>query len=339
MSNKRRRPEWGDNYSNDNNVNYPQKRNRVANYYHRNNHQSLYNNNNNNYNNNNNSRQYRQPLPPQHNLFNESYNQSIGRNCNNSVSSYVYNRGGSRYGHDNNNNNNNNNNTRNNNYSYKKNNFVNNSQKGNNYHNKNSSNNTRNNQRATSPRLCTYGDKCFNIKCKFEHPSGANRNGIVDKRVKYKVEAKGTGDMFVDQQKLTDPKKIQQRKKQINLGKDTKGYFNYIKLIPKNKRNGDYKAHPRTPDHTQALSNRNWNGQMRVWREALHQFDDVVFEDDDVRIYPLSKKINEIVKVKVGEIFVLNDGGCIVIQGPTLRPEVDDLHKKLIAEIEKDQLI
>ena len=57
-------------------------------------------------------------------------------------------------------------------------------------------------------RVCTYGDKCFNEKCKFDQPNGKNRTGLIEKRVKYKVEAKASGDMFIDQQKLTDPKKF-----------------------------------------------------------------------------------------------------------------------------------
>ena len=67
---------------------------------------------------------------------------------------------------------------------------------------------------------CTYGDACFNAKCKYNHPNGMNRKGLLDKRIRYKVTAKGVGDMFVDQQKLVAPKKIQQRLKQINLGKE-----------------------------------------------------------------------------------------------------------------------
>lgn len=188
-------------------------------------------------------------------------------------------------------------------------------------------------------RACTYGDKCFNEKCKFDHPNGKNRTGLIEKRVKYKVEAKASGNMFIDQQKLTDPKKIQQRKKQIDLGKDTKGYYNYIRLIPKHKRSRDYKVHPRTPDHTQAISNRNWQGQTRVWREALHKFDDVIIENENFRIYPLSRKINEIIQVGVGDIFPSSDSKCDIIYGPTLRPGLYDSHETVLAEIEQDILI
>ena len=61
-----------------------------------------------------------------------------------------------------------------------------------------------NDMRLGEPGTCTYGDKCFNIKCKYSHPSGMNRKGILSLGI---VTAKGAGDMFVDQQKLVAPKK------------------------------------------------------------------------------------------------------------------------------------
>ena len=196
-----------------------------------------------------------------------------------------------------------------------------------------------NDKRLGEPGTCTYGDKCFNIKCKYSHPSGMNRKGILEKRIRYKVTAKGAGDMFVDQQKLVAPKKIQQRLKQINLGKDTKGYCNYLKLVPKHKRSRNYQEHPRTPDHTLAISNRNWLGQIRVWREALHKFDDVTFEDDELRKYPLSRKMNLILKARIGDLCPATGQNFDVVLGPQYLPATGDLTEHFIAAIKSDSLI
>jgi len=69
----------------------------------------------------------------------------------------------------------------------------------------------------------------------------------------------------------SDKKKKEKRLRQINMGKDTREYKNYIRLIPKHKRKlGD----PQTPDHTDlSVSKRRFAGIMRVWRRELHRWD------------------------------------------------------------------
>ena len=56
-------------------------------------------------------------------------------------------------------------------------------------------------------------------------------------------------------------------------------------------------------------------------------------------MYLLSRKINEIIQVCVGDIFPSNDSKCDIIYGPTLRPGLYDSHENVLAEIEKDTLI
>ena len=70
--------------------------------------------------------------------------------------------------------------------------------------------------------------------------------------------------------KVEDPKKLEQRQKQIDYGKNTEGYTNYIRLYPKVKRTRDM---PKTPDKTIGYSHRRWLGLLTKWRKSLHQFD------------------------------------------------------------------
>ncbi|GAB1600511.1 histone RNA hairpin-binding protein-like isoform X1 [Argonauta hians] len=70
----------------------------------------------------------------------------------------------------------------------------------------------------------------------------------------------------------SDPNTLMRRQKDIDYGMNTIGYDNYIKLIPRHKRK---KTHPKTPNKYQKCSRRSWDGQMRNWRIALHQFDSV----------------------------------------------------------------
>jgi len=58
------------------------------------------------------------------------------------------------------------------------------------------------------------------------------------------------------------------RIRQIELGKSTPAYQNYIKRIPKEKRRSFM---PKTPDMN--LSRRGFTKKLREWRRALHYYD------------------------------------------------------------------
>uniref|UniRef100_A0A1Q3EVT4 Putative histone rna hairpin-binding protein n=1 Tax=Culex tarsalis TaxID=7177 RepID=A0A1Q3EVT4_CULTA len=60
------------------------------------------------------------------------------------------------------------------------------------------------------------------------------------------------------------------RQKQIDYGKNTLGYENYLRQVPKEQRT---KEHPKTPPKHIKYSRRAWDGLVRVWRKKLHCFD------------------------------------------------------------------
>lgn len=60
------------------------------------------------------------------------------------------------------------------------------------------------------------------------------------------------------------------RQKQIDYGKNTLGYENYLRQVPKEKR---AKEHPKTPPKHIKYSRRAWDGLVKVWRKKLHCFD------------------------------------------------------------------
>ncbi|XP_050070918.1 histone RNA hairpin-binding protein [Anopheles maculipalpis] len=68
----------------------------------------------------------------------------------------------------------------------------------------------------------------------------------------------------------TDEAVLMRRQKQIDYGKNTLGYENYVKQVPKNART---KEHPSTPQKHLKYSRRAWDGLIRVWRKQLHCFD------------------------------------------------------------------
>lgn len=74
------------------------------------------------------------------------------------------------------------------------------------------------------------------------------------------------------EERETDITRLQARLKQIAFGKNTSGYDKYIQEVPKNKRRG-YTLHPRTPDPTEKISKRSFDGKIKAWRRMLHSFD------------------------------------------------------------------
>ncbi|PRW32578.1 Oocyte-specific histone RNA stem-loop-binding 2 [Chlorella sorokiniana] len=69
----------------------------------------------------------------------------------------------------------------------------------------------------------------------------------------------------------SDPHRLAQRQKQVDLGKNTLGYQRYRAAVPRDKRNR--KEHPITPDVHQVCSKRAFDGQVKKWRRMLHEWD------------------------------------------------------------------
>jgi len=68
-------------------------------------------------------------------------------------------------------------------------------------------------------------------------------------------------------------RRIQQRRRMIAMGKNTVGYDEYSQQVPKHKRRPRCMKHPMTPDHTLDIPTKRWQGLVRAWRRALHQYD------------------------------------------------------------------
>ncbi|KAJ8964563.1 hypothetical protein NQ314_004867 [Rhamnusium bicolor] len=67
-----------------------------------------------------------------------------------------------------------------------------------------------------------------------------------------------------------DPVVLERRQKQIDFGKNTIGYDNYINLIPRNERT---REDPKTPNKFIKYSRRGWDGLIKQWRLNLHKYD------------------------------------------------------------------
>ncbi|KAL3774984.1 hypothetical protein ACHAW5_007681 [Stephanodiscus triporus] len=68
-------------------------------------------------------------------------------------------------------------------------------------------------------------------------------------------------------------KRIHQRRRQVLFGKNTVGYEEYTKKIPRHKRKHRSLDCPMTPDHMLDIPAKRWQGLMNAWRRALHKYD------------------------------------------------------------------
>ena len=73
----------------------------------------------------------------------------------------------------------------------------------------------------------------------------------------------------------TDPRKLEQRQKQISFGKNSLAYQRYLEKVPIKKRRFDLinSDHPRTPNIARDVSKRTFDGQLKAWRRQLHLWD------------------------------------------------------------------
>lgn len=71
------------------------------------------------------------------------------------------------------------------------------------------------------------------------------------------------------------PARIAQRQKQIDFGKSTEGYQNYILKVKIEDRGEDERKYPVTPRTDEKISKRFFDYKLKKWRRALHRWDPV----------------------------------------------------------------
>lgn len=80
----------------------------------------------------------------------------------------------------------------------------------------------------------------------------------------------------------TDPDVLSRRQKQIDFGKNTVGYDNYRKKVPRYHRVKN--EHPKTPPMHLKYSRRAWDGLIKIWRKKLHEYDDKPDKVEDKKL-------------------------------------------------------
>lgn len=113
-------------------------------------------------------------------------------------------------------------------------------------------------------------------------PAPPGGEGPEDVSGRFRPGGEGRGPLMRDlggQER--DPRRLEQRRKQVDLGKRTEGYRRYAAAVPRRARQARLAneapegelPHPRSPNVKQLCSKRSWDGQVRKWRRLLHLWD------------------------------------------------------------------
>lgn len=98
------------------------------------------------------------------------------------------------------------------------------------------------------------------------HNSGSGNNNSRDNK-RRKLEPMDLEPIFpkLNQSDPVHGRRIQQRRKNVAMGKNTEGYSRYTQQVPKQKRKKRCMETPSTPDHTLDIPAKRWQGMVKAW--------------------------------------------------------------------------
>lgn len=120
-------------------------------------------------------------------------------------------------------------------------------------------------------------------------PSSQQQSHTQPKRLQRSSNACNDDDADGDEM---DQRRVQQRQKQIDYGYNTQGYHNMVRLVqydPQLRNGGVLPLEP--PAATLKVSKKKWDVLSRKWRRALHMFDDVYIEGQELQGGPTMEQV------------------------------------------------
>ncbi|VDM16884.1 unnamed protein product [Hydatigera taeniaeformis] len=167
--------------------------------------------------------------------------------------------------------------------------------------------------RKARERLCLYkskGDYAPDDFLSMESDRDLQRYEEKLKR-RYSEQGNFTGEIELERRKS----ELLRRQRDIDVGKTTAKYAEYILKVPKPERE---KHHPRTPNKFRIVSRRGWDGMIKKWRRDIHNYENLNSDDtwhslaSDVSVSSNSRSPSPSHKVEEGSSHVTNpdEGGA-----------------------------
>jgi len=146
------------------------------------------------------------------------------------------------------------------------------------------------------------------LRARSDAPSSPGHNRVVGSKVtpptpppcSYAVTTVLDGEVVprLDQSKPEHARRIQQRRRMIAFGKNTAGYDEYIKQVPRHQRGKYNMERPSTPDINADIPTRRFQGMVKAWRRALHKYDPPDLAKDDDKEKETPKKVDDTSNIK-----------------------------------------
>jgi Histone RNA hairpin-binding protein RNA-binding domain len=95
--------------------------------------------------------------------------------------------------------------------------------------------------------------------------AAADKNVAVSKTSKTATSKSGNTQVFGPLDPAQFQRRIEQRRRAVQHGKNTAGYYEYINQVPKNQRRPRSMKHPSTPDYTLDIPTKRWQGLVKAW--------------------------------------------------------------------------
>eukprot|EP00873_Tetraselmis_striata_P033200 jgi/Tetstr1/453464/TSEL_040445.t1 len=136
-------------------------------------------------------------------------------------------------------------------------------------------------RRACDERRDGGGSAAAGRQAQGSRSAEAGAGGVADFSTEFEVAEVATA--AEGEQKEKDPHRLAQRQKQVDYGKNTRGYMRYRQMVPlrARRRRGRLPLDPVTPDIHQLCSKRAFEGLVKKWRRMLHEYDPPKDEDEE----------------------------------------------------------
>lgn len=148
-----------------------------------------------------------------------------------------------------------------------------------------------------TPSASSHSDQCFKAPASSSRTGRSGRNSGRHSGFGGRTGAHSRNERRPAEME-TQVDILKRRQKDVDYGKNTIGYQNYLDLVPKEKRSAGM---PVTPDKFQKIARRSWDSLIKRWRIKLHGYDPADGEDQEVELSDILSDMSFESKITFGD--------------------------------------